>query len=262
MAYAGTGTNSGEFLDDFWGYDKDANTWTQINSLVTDDPMHGATAAVLNDKAYLIGGRKSGGVYSEIIFEFDPASSLSWTMKKVVPGLTLEEGASFTLNKKVFFGYGANGGHLRTYDPVTNTISDFGSLPDLESVDRGPIAFAIDSTKAYFGLGYSSVVANQANAYRNEMWKLEVEITSAVGPLPVTLQAIIAPLAAGTYQVLAADDDTYTINVYTLNGSPIVSDRKIRTHEPFDVVAPTGLYLFCLHSAAGNMKSELIFNGE
>jgi N-acetylneuraminic acid mutarotase len=259
-AYAGSGSNAGTMLDDFWKYDFHANVWTAVNTMNTVDPLHGAVATTVDDKAYLIGGRGIAGVYSEHILEFDPALGESWVIKKTVPGLTLEDGAAFALDHQVYFGYGGNSSTLRKFDPITHVVSDFGPLPDLKSIDRGPVAFSIDSTKAYFGLGYSSVVANQPASYRKQFWKLEVEIISSVSPVRLLSGPKIIATANGSFQLSGEEAGPYSVAVHTLDGIQIAFLPAVSTFEDFAVSAPVGLYVFSLRNVQGAMQSELIFN--
>jgi len=222
--------------------------------------MQGAAVTVVDDIAYLIGGRGNAGIFFEDIHEFDPSLGETWTVRKTIPGLALESGAAFTLDHQVYFGYGGNASNLQKFDPETNAVSDFGSLPGLESVDRGPVAFAIDSATAYFGLGYTSVIANQPASYRNQFWKLEVVGTSAVPSVQRPAFAKITPVAPGSYKVVGEDTAPYSVAIHSISGVPVTLLPSVMAQTTFEVAAPTGIYVFTVRNSAGETYSELTFH--
>ena len=259
-AYAGTGSNAGVLLNDFWKYDEESDIWVPVASLGNITPRQGAASAVVDGKAYLIGGRGDAGVFSEDILEFDPSAGDTWTVKRSIPGLQLESGAAFELNHQIYFGYGGNASGLHLYDPVENNATAFGQLPDLKSIDRGPIAFAIDSVTAFFGLGYSSVVANQPASYRKELWKLEVEIVSSVQYAQPGLSAKIIPAGPSVYRVLSDIREACGIMVYGLNAMPVYCREQVFPGEVFSLDIPTGIYCVAIQSTSGNVASQLLFH--
>jgi N-acetylneuraminic acid mutarotase len=260
IAYAGTGSNSGVMLDDFWKYDVNSNSWSVVGTMQMPDPFHGAATSVVDGKAYLVGGRGNAGVYFEHILEFDPANGESWALKKTIQGLTIEDGTAFALDHQVYFGYGGNASGLMRFDPATGVVSDFGSLPELKSINRGPVAFSIDSTKAYFGLGYSSVVANQPASYRNQFWQLEVEVISGIPQQHRLSTVAIARISNDTYQIIGENEGPYALDVFTTSGIRIASLPSISLYEQFKVQGYTAMYVFNLRNQSGDFRTDLIFN--
>jgi hypothetical protein len=131
-------------------------------------------------------------------------------------------------------------------------------LPELKSINRGPVAFSLDSVTAYFGLGYASVVANQPGAYRNQVYRLEIAGTSAVPQVRI-LDARVVRTAQDTYHILG-NTGPYRLEVYTLAGHLITSFRYLAPFHEFSLRAPSGTYVFSLQNNSGEALTELMFH--
>ena len=89
-AYVVTGINNGSYLNDFWMYDPTTDAWTEkrkISSVSDDtyDDSYGtyitrssATAFIMNNKAYVVNGNRSGVIGTA--WEYDIAND-QWTEK-------------------------------------------------------------------------------------------------------------------------------------------------------------------------------------
>lgn len=159
-AYLGLGaenflsfTMSQKNLKDLWEYDAAADSWIKK----ADYPDTGVTDAgvfVVNNKAYVIGGSKSGsGAGTNKVWEYDPAAN-KWTAKTPYPE-TIVSPFTFTINNK---GY-VSGGQVGTiptpktyqYDNVANSWIPKKDYPS-DSARSGGVVFVINGM-AYCGLG-------------------------------------------------------------------------------------------------------------
>ena len=256
VAYAGLGSSSGSFFGDFWKYDPQADSWSEVSAMALT-PMHDASVAVVHDKAYLLGGRGAGGVFNEKIMEFDPADG-SWVEKLTIPGLTIEGAAAFALGNKIYFGYGGQSTQLFDYDPLANTSGSFGTLPGLASIDRGPVAFATDSLRAYFGLGYTSVIANQPVNYNKRFWKVESIITTGI----VTMrsdQLLVARFGADAFQIQEKQGYVYDIQIYSASGQFVASWYRHPAYCDFVIPGPSGIYVLTTRDSKSAVTSQLLF---
>jgi N-acetylneuraminic acid mutarotase len=116
-AYIVTGFNNGSYLNDFWMYDPAANAWTEkrkINDATDeeydddyDDNIRRGNASVfiMNDKAYLVCGSRSGIVRS--VWEYAIGSD-TWKEKTSFEGSAREGALSFSLNNRGYIVTGGN----------------------------------------------------------------------------------------------------------------------------------------------------------
>ena len=134
-AYVVTGVNNGSYLNDFWMYDPAANAWTEKRKIssVSDDSYDddygtyitrsNATAFLMNNRAYVVNGYRSGVIGSA--WEYNIADD-TWAEKTSFEGAAREGALSFTINNR---GYSTTG---------NNSSSNFDDLweffPDLEVV--------------------------------------------------------------------------------------------------------------------------------
>lgn len=116
-AYVVTGVNNGSYLNDFWVYDATTNSWTEkrkINSSSDDDydddysdyiTRSNAAVFIMNNKAYLSNGYRSGVIGST--WEYDFATDL-WKGKTGFEGTAREGGIGFSINNRGYITTGAN----------------------------------------------------------------------------------------------------------------------------------------------------------
>lgn len=112
-AYIATGINNSELKNDFWVYHPDTDTWVEkrkISNFSDDDydndydiMRSGGTAFVMNNKAYVCTGVKSG--LAGDVWEYDPVNDL-WTKKRDFEGIARTGGVAFTLGGKGYVGTG------------------------------------------------------------------------------------------------------------------------------------------------------------
>jgi N-acetylneuraminic acid mutarotase len=119
-AYIVTGFNNGSYLNDFWMYDPATNAWTEKRKIsdVSDDSYDddyddnikrgNASVFIMNDKAYLVCGSRSGIISSA--WEYNIAGD-TWKAKTAFEGSGREGALSFSLNNRGYLVTGGNGSY-------------------------------------------------------------------------------------------------------------------------------------------------------
>lgn len=116
-AYIVSGFNNGSYLNDFWVYDQTSNTWTEKRKIndATDESFDddygdnirrsNASLFVMNDKAYLTCGNRSGILNTT--WEYDIAAD-TWKQKTIFEGTVREGALSFVVNNRGYLVTGSN----------------------------------------------------------------------------------------------------------------------------------------------------------
>ena len=162
--YIGTGIGSGNFLSDFWEYDKNINAWTQKASY--SGLTFGAVGFSIWTKGYVGTGLSSLSLKKDF-WEYDNVSN-TWTAKANYGGDSISSGVGFSIGNKGYIGTGYDGisalKDFWEYDPIGNTWTqkaDFGGSPRSDAV-----GFSI-GTKGYIGMG-----ADGPTSY-NDFWEYD-----------------------------------------------------------------------------------------
>lgn len=128
-----------------------------------DIPLAGlssAAAASINNKAYVVFGRKAASSsYTNELWEYD-ATTDNWTQKKSCPGIPRVNGICIALNGKIYAGLGFSGtnyndesylGDFWMYDPATDEWEQKADYPTY-STDK--CAGFIHDNKIFAGIGF------------------------------------------------------------------------------------------------------------
>jgi len=142
-------------LNEFWKYDSQADTWTQLDTF-PGKPRVKAIAVTINGKAYVGMGCK-GSAYDNSVFkdfyEFNPFTG-KWTPKAPFPGPAANDLAYSVVNGCLYtaMGFSGTGTNNDTYkyDPVANTWTQ---LEDCPGSYIAPASFSI-GTDFYVAGGY------------------------------------------------------------------------------------------------------------
>lgn len=124
-AYICTGLNNGLHNTDFWEFNPSEATATWTSLTPEDDASdydnftaavrrHDASALVVNNKAYIVGGSASTAAMGTV-YEFDPATGL-WDDRTTFEGAYRSLAVAFTLDGHTFYGTGQNG--TSRYDDI------------------------------------------------------------------------------------------------------------------------------------------------
>lgn len=91
--------------NDWWQYDPASGNWSAIDTL-PGLPRQYATAVSDGSKAFLIGGSRSDGMYSNEVFRY--TSGGGWTQLEDAPFMPRAAGVGVTVGGKAFYGTGRN----------------------------------------------------------------------------------------------------------------------------------------------------------
>lgn len=148
-----------EVMNDFWEFNPSATTSATMfvqRARFGGIARSGASSFAIQDKGYIVGGRKSLFYYNtgyKDVWQFDPANN-SWSQKANFPGTTTANGIAFTVGKKGYYGLGGSNTDFWEYDPATNSWVKKANFPGTGRF--GAVSFAIGS-KGYVGTGLSNL---------------------------------------------------------------------------------------------------------
>jgi N-acetylneuraminic acid mutarotase len=166
--YVGTGQykSSNYLLSDFYAFNPDNGSWTQVAGLPDSAQRFDAVAFTINNKAY-VGLGKNVQDYKKDFWVYDPETNV-WTPLKPLntdeedhAGPSARVGAvAFTIGNIGYVGTGFDGADLLdiwAFDPGTNTWS---RKANFHNTVREAVAFVIDG-EGYIVTGLHSSVANE-----------------------------------------------------------------------------------------------------
>lgn len=148
---------SGVKQKDMWEYNPQTNTWLQKAQYPGNAGagLYYATAFVINNLAYVCGGKNGPSTYSNQLWSFNPATN-QWVYVSAFPGVKMERYGliGVGVNGKAYIGLGANEDNYQNdwweYDPQTNTWTKKLNFPGTPRM--GSIGFELNG-RAYVGLG-------------------------------------------------------------------------------------------------------------
>jgi N-acetylneuraminic acid mutarotase len=153
--------------------------WVKLDNF-PGTPRNESKSFVVNGKAYVIGGRRTGGtsIDTKELWQYD-ATSKTWTQKATYPGGATGSTVAFVINNKAYVGLGQLDGtdtgfrkDFWEYDPATNTWTQKADFAGL-AVENA-VAFAVGG-KGYVCLGrtaYNSTYTKTVYEYNptNNTW--------------------------------------------------------------------------------------------
>ncbi|MGV8139440.1 MAG: Kelch repeat-containing protein [Mangrovibacterium sp.] len=159
--YIGTGigeykegvTTRNPWLNDFWGFDPGANSWTRIADF-PGTARYGAIAFSIKDKGYVCSGYDGG--YLKDLWEYNPTTD-TWSSKASFPGEKRRDAVVFVINDIAYVCTGIDNNQGRkdfySYDPTTDKWTKLRDISDTsdESYDddynivrSSAVAFTVD----------------------------------------------------------------------------------------------------------------------
>jgi N-acetylneuraminic acid mutarotase len=158
--YVGTGIDAseaflGNTLADFWEYSPVTNTWTSKAAFPGGwgSGIYFATGFAVNGKGYVCCGKIGPSLYSQELWEFNPAAN-TWTQKAPFPGGVRYGQSSFVIGSKAYIGLGTDENWFVSdfweYNPASNTWTQKAAFPG--SSRSFATAFTLNQ-HGYFGLG-------------------------------------------------------------------------------------------------------------
>ncbi len=185
--YVGAGNFNLSGQTDFWKFDTQSLSWTQIAN--TPNPRHGATGFSYNGKGYVAWGANfNPAIFYNDILEYDPATNM-WITKSSTPS-TARYGASvFLINHKAFL---VGGNYNTAIGPFSNEVWEYNIINDSwqqkASYPGGTLyyttSFAIDN------LGYTGGGGIKTSAgvyiFNDEFYRYDpvIDAWTSIAPYP------------------------------------------------------------------------------
>ncbi len=136
-------------------------TWTKITNVFPGGPRYGASCFVIENNAYVIGGRNEAGDYRKDLYMYKQTfdGNGSWARKQDFPGTGRSEGVGFAIENLGYFGTGVDGDSLRSdfwrYNPYINSWDQrayFNGRRRAMAVGAG-LKFGNNDFRGYLGTG-------------------------------------------------------------------------------------------------------------
>lgn len=153
---------------DFWEYNPDKDSWTQVGDFPGPPRKHGV-AFTINGKGYVCtgGNFNCGNFASEFLndlWEYEPVLD-SWTQKANFPGIPRHGATGFSIENKAYVGTGINGTQALSdfweYNSITDVWTQKTDFPG--GLRMYASAFTID------GLGYMGTGTRQEGAVLDQV---------------------------------------------------------------------------------------------
>ena len=159
--YVGTGDDGWSMTKDFWAYDPNSDSWTQVADLPGPERMYGFAFAI-GTKGYVGGGITNSGDGKDF-YEYN-ASLNTWNQKGDLP-YSIYDAVAFSIGTKGYLGTGLSpiaGADFWEYDPAMDTWT---RKADFAGGDRcRAFGFSING-KGYVGGGNDSTTALRKDFY-------------------------------------------------------------------------------------------------
>jgi N-acetylneuraminic acid mutarotase len=150
--YVGTGVGGDRLRNDFYRYNPETDTWTEIDTMPTLG-RRGAFSFAINGKGYVGGGVNENSLLDDEFWEYDP-DQLLWSKRASLPhGLVYadETLVGFSIGKVGYLLDCLMSSNFYQYDPTTNTWSSRANFPGSKGL--GQVGFTIGG-KGYVGSGF------------------------------------------------------------------------------------------------------------
>lgn len=154
----GITTSSGNLLEDFWRYDPQSQTWTQLANFPGGARI-GAVAFAIGNKAY-VGLGKTATDYKNDFWQYD-ADTDTWTQLQNFPSTPRAKAIGVAIGGKGYVGTGTAGelnqfNDFWQYDPSSDSWTQKSDLPGHA---RASASMFCVNNKIYAGLGYYGLVS-------------------------------------------------------------------------------------------------------
>lgn len=171
IGYVGTGRDrEGRYYKDFWAYDPQLDSWTQIVDFV-GEARYDATGFSIAGKGYVGAGWSGEGNYLRDFWEYNPSNN-GWAKKADVLGVGRSGAVGFSIDAKGYLGTGAGvEGKLQDfweYDPLIDRWLPKADVPG--GARSGAIGLTI-ADRGYIGLG-----ENEGSNYNTDFWRYTPEL--------------------------------------------------------------------------------------
>ena len=200
------------YWDDFWEFEPNTETWTQLTSCPCTPRTHPAMVAT-DTKIYVGLGGAEGGIDLKDWWEYDIATDV-WTQKTDFPSTERHHPYYFEIDNIPYVGFGHHGANIFNdfykYDPATDSWTTLGLLPA-----QGRVAGTQFSLN---GKGY--ILSGQGETHDNlptgEFWEYDPQTDTWTDLLPHPGTGRWAP---GTFIIDGL--------VYMTGGETILDERDL-----------------------------------
>lgn len=163
------GVNDTGFLNDLWMYNPVTNEWSELSAL-PEEGRAGSGSFVLNDTAYIVGGRTNTSDAISEVWAYSILSD-SWVQKNNLPFGGRYRMSTTSLNNKgyLIFGTDENQGfrnELLEYDFSTDTWTLIDNFP---SVGRTHAFITTYNNALHLGFGSDSL-----DIFHNDFWRYDL----------------------------------------------------------------------------------------
>lgn len=174
--YIGTGSipnNNNVDSSDFWEYDSQTNTWTQIADFIGPARKY-AVGFSIGSNGYVGTGNSGWSQYHNDFYMYDSVAN-AWSQKASFPGLVRAAAVGFSIGSKGYIGLGHNGYLNSVYNDFWEFDPGLPGTPGAWSQKQsfsGPsranaVGFSVGN-KGYVGTGYIS-----PGTYLNDFWEFD-----------------------------------------------------------------------------------------
>jgi len=165
--YIGTGIGNDGFTvyADFWSYDPNADTWTEVDSLHDNKgsyPRKDAVSFSFNNTAYVLTGTDLNYYFADV-WQYDPGAN-AWTKKSYMPGSPRAGAVSWVYNNKGYLLCGRTPGSRWA---VNNMCYDFWMYDPSRPDSTGWIRLRdiSNTSSSTYDDGYTNIVRELASGF-------------------------------------------------------------------------------------------------
>ncbi|GAB5418461.1 MAG: hypothetical protein Crog4KO_33250 [Crocinitomicaceae bacterium] len=257
-------------LNDLWRYDPSTNSWTARANFPGNNGngMYFGACFVLNDQAFVVGGKHGPNNYSDRMYMYDPAQDL-WYLAADFPGGVRYQLSALSVAGKGFVGLGTDQDLYRQdwweYKPSTNSWAARADLPASARAsavtftinDRGYVCMGTNggmlddlweynpfdnswSSRAPYGgsprknaiafvLGSRAYVGTGKGVSGKKQSMHEYHPMSSLGMGEQTMEIAVYPNPATDYIKVKSELVPEKIELYDMNGQLVRSDENTNT---------------------------------
>ncbi|MEQ1732098.1 MAG: kelch repeat-containing protein [Bacteroidia bacterium] len=119
-------------LNDFWQYNPTTNAWLQLPNF-PDSAIQGMSSFILNNKVYVVGGKRASNHITNAVWEYDFSTS-TWTQKNNMPNNGMWRGAAFSIDSTAYICFGINNNNayntaMYSYTSTNDTWHKINTAP-------------------------------------------------------------------------------------------------------------------------------------
>lgn len=149
IGYVGLGSQtypSYSFVNDFWKYDVNSNTWIQTANFTGSGRVN-AAAFSISSNGYI----GCGYPVSNDFWQYDAVAD-TWTQRTNFPGAPRQGPVGFNIGNYGYMGCGTSSSPYSDFYKYNPDSNSWGVVANLPSVDISPVSFVLGN-KAYVGTG-------------------------------------------------------------------------------------------------------------